>query len=54
MSLTLEQELNVRVFEIEVKKVSREQAHDLLVQFYRHILKRENAYKAILKDQWNL
>lgn len=52
--LSLEQQFNIRSFENQVQKMSREQAQDFLVKLYGHMLARENMYKSFLKHEWGL
>lgn len=54
MELSLEQELNVRSFETEVKKMSREQAQEFLVTLYQRMLISENYYRDLLKHSWGI
>ncbi|MEC4983394.1 MAG: NblA/ycf18 family protein [Oscillatoria sp. PMC 1068.18] len=52
--LSLEQKFNIRSFETQVQKMSREQAQDFLVKLYEQMLVRENMYKEFLKHEWGL
>ncbi|MGF1477917.1 MAG: NblA/ycf18 family protein [Cyanophyceae cyanobacterium] len=52
--LTLEQQFNVRSFETQVKRMSREQAQDFLVKLYEQMMLRENMYKEFIKHQWGI
>lgn len=54
MDLSLEQQFNVRSFETQVNKMSREQAQEFLVKLYKQMLVRENMYKEFLKHEWGL
>lgn len=52
--LTLEQKFNLRSFESQVNRMSREQAQDFLIKLYEQMIMRENMYKHFLKQQWGL
>lgn len=54
MELSLEQQFNIRSFETQVEKMSREQAQEFLVQLYQQMIMRENMYKEFLKHEWGL
>jgi hypothetical protein len=54
MQLSLEQQFNIRSFETQVQKMSREQAQDFLVKLYEQMIMRENMYKEFLKHEWGL
>ncbi len=54
MSLSLEQQFNLRSFETQVQKMSREQAQDFLVKLYEQMMMRETMYKYFLKHEWGL
>jgi Phycobilisome degradation protein nblA len=49
--LSLEQQFNVRAFSEQVKDLSREQAHDFLVDLYRQMMIKETMYKGFLMQQ---
>lgn len=52
--ITLDQELKLREFQLEVEKMSREQAQDFLMKVYRQMIVRENIYKEFLKKEWGI
>ena len=52
--LSLEQQFNIRSFETQVQKMSREQAQDFLVKLYEQMIMRETMYKEFLKHEWGL
>lgn len=54
MELSLEQKFNLRSFETQVQKMSREQAQDFLVELYRQMMVRETLYKKFIKHEWGL
>lgn len=54
VGLSLEQQFNLRSFETQVEKMTKEQAQDFLVKLYAEMLVRENLYKDTLKHQWGL
>lgn len=54
VELSLEQQFNIRSFETQVQRMSREQAQDFLVKLYEQMMVRENMYKEFIKHQWGL
>ncbi|MGK7872571.1 MAG: NblA/ycf18 family protein [Xenococcaceae cyanobacterium] len=54
IQLSLEQQFNIRSFETQVQKMSREQAQEFLVKLYEQMMIRENMYKEFIKHQWGL
>lgn len=54
IELSLEQQFNIRSFESQVQKMSREQAQDFLIKMYEQMIVRENMYKSFIKHQWGL
>lgn len=52
--LSLEQQFNIRSFETQVQRMSREQAQDFLIKLYEQMMVRENMYKEFLKHQWGI
>jgi hypothetical protein len=54
LELTLEQKFNLRSFETQVDKMSREQAQQFLVKLYEQMMLRETMYKHFLKQEWGL
>jgi Phycobilisome degradation protein nblA len=52
IKLSLEQEFHLRSFTDEIKKMSREQALEYLVDFYRQMMLKETQYKALLSKAW--
>lgn len=52
--LSLEQQFNIRSFETQVEKMSREQAQEFLVKLYEQMMVRDNMYKTFIKHQWGL
>lgn len=54
MQLSLEQQFNLRSFETQVQKMSREQAQDFLVKLYEQMMMRETMYKHFLRHEWGL
>ena len=49
IELSLEQQFNIRSFETQVQRMSREQAQDFLVKLYEQMMVRENMYKEFIK-----
>jgi hypothetical protein len=54
IELSLEQQFNIRSFQTQVEKMSREQAQDFLIKLYEQMIVRENMYKEFLKHEWGL
>ncbi|GAB4184737.1 MAG: hypothetical protein Fur006_22440 [Coleofasciculaceae cyanobacterium] len=52
--LSLEQQFNIRSFQTQVEKMSREQAQDFLIKLYEQMIVRENMYKEFLKHEWGI
>lgn len=50
-SLSMEQELNHRIFSDRVQQLSREEAQDLLVQMHKQIMIKDNLYKELFLSQ---
>ena len=50
-NLSLEQELNHRVFSDRVKQLTREEAQELLVQMHKQMMFKENIYKELFVSQ---
>lgn len=54
MKLSLEQQFNIRSFETQVARMSREQAQEFLLKLYEQMILRENMYKEFIKHQWGI
>ena len=54
VSLTLEQQFNLRSFKDTVVKMSRDQAIQFLVELRSHMMLRETMYQHFLKHQWGI
>jgi hypothetical protein len=54
IKLTLEQECNCRIFESQVKGLTREQAQEALILLYRQTLAKETLYRDLLKQRWGI
>ncbi len=54
IELTLEQQFNLRSFQDQVARMSREQAQQFLVKLYEQMMLRETMYKHFLKHQWGI
>ena len=54
IELTTEQMFSLKTFEMQVKKMSPEQAQTMLLDLYRQMMLRESAYKHLLRHQWNI
>ena len=49
--LSMEQELNHRIFSDRVQQLSREEAQDLLVQMHKQMMFKDNLYKELFLSQ---
>jgi hypothetical protein len=54
IQLTMEQRFNLRSFEVQVARMSHEQAQEFLVQLYEQMMLREAYYKHFLRMEWGL
>jgi hypothetical protein len=54
VQLSLEQQFNLKSFETQVDKMSREQAQHFLVKLYEQMMMRETMYKEFLKHEWGI
>ena len=50
-NLSMEQELNHRIFGDRVKELNREEAQELLVQMHKQMLYKDNIYKELILNQ---
>ncbi|MEM7757711.1 MAG: NblA/ycf18 family protein [Cyanobacteria bacterium P01_A01_bin.40] len=50
-NLSLEQQLNHRIFSDRVKQLSREEAQELLIQMNQQMIIKENLYRELFVDQ---
>ncbi|MEM7555096.1 MAG: NblA/ycf18 family protein [Cyanobacteria bacterium P01_A01_bin.84] len=49
--LSLEQELNHRIFSDQVKQLSPEQTQELLIELHRQMFMKDNIYKQLFLSQ---
>lgn len=54
VTLTLEQQFNVRSFETQVRQLSREQAQKMLVSMYEQMLARDVMYRQMIAKRWGI
>jgi hypothetical protein len=54
IELSLEQEFSLRTFSDQVQQMSREQAQEFLLMFYKQMMIRETTYQQLLKQQWEV
>ncbi|MBX9256214.1 NblA/ycf18 family protein [Desmonostoc muscorum CCALA 125] len=54
IELSLEQEFSLRTFSDQVQQMSREQAQEFLLMFYKQMMIRETTYQELLKQQWEV
>ena len=50
-SLSMEQELNHRVFSDRVGQLNREEAQELLIAMHKQMLYKDNVYKELILNQ---
>lgn len=50
-SLSIEQELNHRIFSDRVQQLSREEAQELLIQMHKQTMIKENLYRELFISQ---
>lgn len=50
-NLSMEQELNHRIFSDRVKELSREDAQDLLIQMHKQMMYKDNLYRELFLSQ---
>lgn len=50
-SLSMEQELNHRIFGDQVQSLNREEAQELLIQMHKQMLYKDNLYKELILNQ---
>ncbi len=50
-NISVEQEFSHKVFCARVKRLSREQAQDLLVEMHQHMLFKDNLYRDLFLSQ---
>jgi hypothetical protein len=53
-TMPLEQQFELRKFEEQVRQLSQEEAHDLLVQLRESMLLQANTFKEIIKESWGI
>jgi Phycobilisome degradation protein nblA len=54
IELTLEQKFNLRSFQDQVQIMSPDQAKEMLMYLYEHMLVKDTMYKQVLKHEWGL
>jgi len=52
--LPLEQQFELRVFEDQVRQLSQEEAHELLIQLRETMLHQTTTFREILKEAWGI
>ena len=52
--LTLEQQFGLQVFESQIRELSPEDTHALLVELKQSMMYQTTAYREILKDAWGI
>lgn len=52
--LPLEQQFELRVFESQVRQLSREDAHELLILLREDMLHQKSTFREILKESWGI
>jgi ubiquinone biosynthesis protein Coq4 len=51
LSLTLEQQFNMKVYEDQVKKLSQQQSHDFLLELMRQVMIKDNVIRHLMKER---
>lgn len=54
LGLSLEQQFELRSFEVQVQTLSREEAQQRLINLCEQMMLRENLYKQMLRDKWGI
>ena len=54
IELSLAQQVSIRSFEQQAKKMSRKQAQEFLIKLYEQMITERATYKQLLKHQWGL
>ncbi|MEM7760450.1 MAG: NblA/ycf18 family protein [Cyanobacteria bacterium P01_A01_bin.40] len=54
MSLSLEEELQLRKISDLVQRMSRKQAQEFLIETQRQMIMKEKMYQHLIKQEWNL
>ncbi|HEY9648373.1 MAG TPA: NblA/ycf18 family protein [Chroococcidiopsis sp.] len=52
--LPLEQQFELQVFEGQVRQLSQEDAHELLIQLREMMMHQTTTFREILKDAWGI
>lgn len=52
--LTLDQEFSLKIFADQVKRMSREQAQELLIEQNRLMMIQKSTYQNLLRHKWKL
>jgi len=52
--LPLEQQFELRVFEDQIRQLSQEEAHELLIQLRETMLHQTTTFREILKEAWGI
>jgi hypothetical protein len=52
--LPLEQQFELQVFEGQVRQLSQEEAHELLIQLREAMLHQTTTFREILKEAWGI
>jgi len=54
VELSLEQQFQLRSFNVQVSTMTEEQAKKLLLEMYSDLMIREALYKKLIKHEWGL
>ena len=54
IELSMQQQLALRAFELQARKLSQEQAQDLLIAYHSQMMVREVMFKELLAHEWGL
>ena len=50
LELSLEQQLNLRIYQEQAKSLSQEQLAELVVELARQLMIKDNAFRSLLKE----
>ncbi|CAN1212555.1 Phycobilisome degradation protein nblA [Tumidithrix helvetica PCC 7403] len=52
--LSLEQQFELQVFEVQVRRLSQEDAHELLIRLQESMLYQSMTFREMLKEAWGI
>jgi Phycobilisome degradation protein nblA len=54
ISLSMEQEFQLKSFAVQVQHMSQEQAQEFLIALHRQMMIKEKMYQHLIQQEWNL